>query len=323
MSKKLNYSRYNKNTLPGQTYKYVDKFGMFLQGQGDGKGDSIGRNYRAYMVYRDPMLVVSVAKLWNVVESDDWGNEVWKGIRHPELADMERKMSRDHFVNSLALFKEAIRDGVATDFVKDKFHGLLNASSIDHMMRRNLSLRLWVKALRGGKRARGAQFWFYILEILTLRLVYIPIARIGNKIAKFTEEVTQAEWKENYQRIDKDDKKSLFWDNAIFPAYARGYALTQMYALEDEFPRLRKKLMKLHGKLVGKTNYAQRLQLNMDVPFDEVEAYEPMMGCRWTGWLSNRNTRGMKVLEGYRKENELDKDWLRYWWNRKKAGEVF
>ena len=337
MRKKLQVGTLSMEHGKGETFNYVDNHGLMLTSvDNGGKGDCIGRSYKAYQTYKNPMFVDAVADLWDYTYT--WNKDrslVCRitGIRHPDLADQERKMSRDHYINTLALLKSAIRDGNSSYDIDLKFNTIIQAvAKVDNMMRFTFPLTCWTKALNGN---RFAEFLFYVLEILTVLLLYIPMTKAGNLIAGFTEEVDQEHW-EDYEPKDlaKQKKWKSLIDKAIYPAYARGCLITQIEALDSNFPILRNILKWLHRSLVGKTNYVQRLQLGMKVPEGAVDRYRPMIGGRWSGWLNNRNDREMRLLpmmgnkmlkkegvEGYKYYNMLDMDWLRTIWNKKIGGD--
>jgi hypothetical protein len=263
------------------------------------------------------MFAKAVANLWNYTYGMGDHPETIKGIRHPDLVDEKRKMSRDHYVYTLALLKEAMRDGIKGN-VSDKFHMIINSSprEVEHMMRFNLSLVCWAKALKGNK---FAEWWFYALQIFTAAFLYLPLTGLGNLIAGFTtKEVDQDDWAEYSPKYLQEQRRYKRWiDKIIYPAFARGFLMTQVYALDDNFPVMREALLKAHRPLVGSTNYVHKLQLGMKVPEDKVKWYQSMRGGRWSGWLNNRNDRYIQKLSGYKDENLFSVDWLRYWWNRK------
>lgn len=321
MKKKLELSRFNKNALKGDVYYFVDEHGLMLHDKTNpGKGDAIGRSYRAYLAYRDPIFPKAVAKLWDYTYGmGDHPNTI-KGIRHPDLANDESKMSRDHYIYTLALLKEAIRDGNDDSLIMDKFNMIIDAGSeVDNMMRFTLPLVCWTEALGENK---WYEFWFYIFEILTVSLVYIPMTKLGNWIAGFSKEVEQDEWaKYEPKYLQHQAKWKIPISKLIYPAFARQFLIAQIEALDDNYPKLKARLKKLHTKLVGETNYVQRMFLDMEVPRDKVEGYKMMKGGRWSGWLNNRNDRWMYVIdrkkEGYREQNLMDEDWARAVWNNK------
>ena len=309
MAKKLAYSKYNKNALKGDVYHYIDCDGFVLGDKGNGgKGDCIGSNYRAYMAHRDPKLAEAVANLWDYSNSWDTRDNSIVGIRHPDLWDDESKMSRDHYINTLALLKEALRDGADKEvpgIISDKFSLITGTkhSDIENIMRFPISLKLWTKALRGSK---VSEWLFYALEILTAVFYYIPITKLGNLIAGFsTKEVDQDEWIDYEPKyIQNQESWKGTVSKFIYPAFARGFLMTQVYALDDNFPAMRNALLRVHRPLVGSTNYVQKLQLGMKVPEDKVEWYQPMMGGRWSGWLNNRNDRWIRKLNMIGKDTD-------------------
>jgi len=272
---------------------YVDIWNMMLgdkDGDGhedddsDGTGDALGRTMRAYFTYGDPILLRSILYCWFKT------SEGYMYYRHPLNTF---PMSRDHYKNSMVAF--AMSGNI------EKIQELIDNVPIQmsEMARLTLGLRMWSKALVGNKRAARR---FYRIEIATMPIYYI-LQAIGFPF--FNQEVDQKDWGIEYLQHTP-------WKRPIHKIMPQAFAIQQMgwmlKVMPDSFGK--RLLTRLYRPLIGKTNYVLKLLFGMKVSREQVEAYQPMVGGRWSGYLSNRNDRPLEILNPIPKVNNLDKDLL-------------
>lgn len=268
----------------------LDKYGFI---ESDNKGDIIGITFRAYLSCYDPRMAYAINNCWGV-DSDN--PTKIRGIRHPE--NVERKMSRDHFIYSLCTMMADDRDNWKVGFISRHV-----PFGVSNMHRFTLSLVLWTKAIAGNK---IAELLYYLIEIMTTRFIYVPMFKAGYSIAKYGQEVEQSEWETQY--IQNGPKWRMWIDKIIFPSFALLYSGFQIYTLGDNFPRLKEALKKSYRPMVGKTNYVQKILFGMEVTQNEVDSYKPMHGGRWSGNLNGRNDRWLYTPK--EPDNTVDRDLL-------------
>jgi len=321
MQKNLEYSPYVPDAGDDIAYYYIDKYGLCVVHTSDkGIGDAIGRTMRAYLLTNDIRLLEGIVKLWQI--SPEHNNKL-VGIRHPDYVEdpnkpffhLGAKMSRDHYIYTLvALRLYEIRTGKR----HPKHDEIVSATpfGIRSMARWTLGLILWSKASAGNKTA----LWLSLaMDIITVNLLHVPLKKLGDKLCGWETEVDQEEWatfehntiQTNSQFLPKWKQKI---SKIIYPSFAIQFSSYKLYVTPDTFPRMKKALQKSYLKMVGNTNYVQQMFMGKkDIPRDKVEAFKPMKGGRWSGYLNNRNDRGMQVLpEGQETVNLMDVDLVRY-----------
>jgi hypothetical protein len=305
----LEIGTYNRNALRGNVYFFVDGHGfMLVDKENLGTGDCIGRNLEAYIAYGDDMFVKAVANQWHYTEKG------MIGYRHPTN---HYKMSPDHFINTLSIFKLYLDRGGDNPMIKQKFKDIIASTprGIEERMRFNRAVVNWARAMGGD---RGAELKYYLIEI-GYCLTYLPLHWLGYKIAGFGGEVEQEDWVKI--QLQSEPKWKRWIDKAVYPSFAIHNACKQMESLGDNnFPRIRKLLKRMFRPMVGKTNYVQKLYLDMKVPEERIASYKAMRGGRWTGYLHIRNDRNMELMpDTYAKANQLDVDYARAIWNKKRG----
>ena len=314
MQEKLELSPYVPDAGNDTAYYYIDKYNLcVVYTSNKGIGDAIGRTMRAYLL----------VSLWQL--SAEHNNKL-VGKRHHDYVEDPNKpffhlgarMSRDHYIYTLvALRLYEMRTGKR----HPKHEEIVKATpfGIRSMARWTLGLILWSKASVGKK---VPLFFSLLMDIIVVNLIQVPLKKLGDKICGWETEVDQDEWdtfehntvQTNSQFLPKWKQKV---SKVIYPSYAIQFSCYQLYATPDTFPRLKRALQKSYLKMVGNTNYVQQMFLGKkDIPRDKVEAFKPMKGGRWSGYLNNRNDRGMQVLpEGRYTANLMDVDLLRHLYN--------
>jgi hypothetical protein len=337
---KLPLGPYNRNADLSTSWYSVDEHNMVVTGSNNkGLGDSIGRTKRMYFIYDDQNLISGIENCWQYRE--EYGGKM-AGVRHPDYEEPEdlpvfhlgKKVSRDHLINTLVAL--SIWEGRSL-YKSKKKEQIIKAIpfKIRNQARFTLGLVLWSKALLGNKVA----LWFYLMiEILMINLIYHPMKKLGYKLTGWKPEVDQDEWDWppglNWQR-DRDDEwkrthllqQQPKWHRTVskivYPAYAIGFSSWQVYVIPNTFPKLKKRLQKSLLKMVGDTNYVQRMLLgDTDIPREKVEEFKTMRGGRWSGELNGRNDRHMEIFaEGRYTENLVDRDLVRELYNRTQLGQ--
>jgi len=300
---------YSRNATDKEAYNLVDEHGMgrTTHPPDCGAGDSHGRNWKIYFNYNDWRVVNASADLWYFSSMRGWE---YIGQRHPEVLPEDRPISRDHYSNSLLSLKlYEKRNGYTAPTPKIKEIVKCTGWRISKMARKTLSLHCWSHALLGNK---FSELMYYLVEIFSLLLWYLPSHVLGSLIANYTEEVDQSEWVR--VQLQNEPKYKTVISKIIYPSYAIQQAGWKLYVLEG-FPLIRKFVKWLHRPMIGKTNYVQQMLFGMKVPRDKVEAYKAMKGGRWSGYLSNRNDRAMEVLDPQPTLNNIDVDTLRTLYN--------
>ena len=324
MEEKLPLSPYVPDAGDDIAYYYIDEHNLcVVYTSNKGIGDAIGRTMRAYLLTNDIKLLEGIINLWQL--SPEHNNKL-VGVRHPDYVEKEglkwyelgARMSRDHYIYTLvALRLFEIRTGKR----HPKHEEIVKATpfGIRSMARWTLGLILWSKASVGNK---TALFLSLLMDLVIINVIYIPVRKICYKLTGWGEEMEQDEW----ELIQHDPKQTNEqyqpkWfknvDSIAYPSYAIQFSCYQLYVTPDTFPKLKKAVQNSFLKMVGKTNYVQQMFLGKkDIPRDKVEAFKPMKGGRWSGYLNNRNDRNMKVLpEGQETVNLMDVDLVRYLYN--------
>ncbi len=315
---KLPLSPYVPDASKDMAYYYIDEHNLCLTHSWDnGKPDSIGRTMITYEIYDDPKLIEGIVNLWQY--RADF-NDKMVGMRHPDIHDAKgryakgywhNRMSRDHYNYTLIALKlwekrTGKRHPKLEEIIKETPFG------IRRMARWTLGLILWSKSLVGNKFA----LWIFLMsELFMVNLIYVPIWKLGMKLAKWDEEVDQEDWVKTLLQDQPKWKQRI--DKIIYPSYAISFSAKQLYVTPDSFPKMKKALQKSLLKMVGKTNYVQQMYLGKkDIPRDKVEAFKTMRGGRWSGYLHGRSDRNMYVFpKGKYTANLQDVDLVRHLYN--------
>ena len=301
---------YHKHAGFDQAFNIVDDYHMVIGNAPPdyGRGDSIGRNFKTYFTYDDPELVKANSELWYV---NTYGEYV--GNRHPELTPSGHPMSRDHYLYtllSLKLYELRNNDKRYRGKIREIHEG--TGCMISSKARKMFSIKLWSEALLDN---RLAEFFYYVVEILTVSFIYLPIHKLGSLIANYDDEVYQGDWipYPQKERLQDLPKYKQIISKIIYPSYALILSGWQLYVLRKSFGK--KLLSWLYRPMIGKTNYVQQMLFGMKVCRYDVKFYEPMRGGRWTGYLSNRNDRDMRLLLPKPEFNNIDSDMVKKLYN--------
>ncbi len=317
---KLLIGPYNPDATEKNSYFFRDEHNLIVtRASNGGIGDSVGTTMIIYLLYNDPKLIEGIANQWQI--SPEHNNKL-VGSRHPDYVEKEdlplfhlgKKMSRDHYIYALVGMR--IWEN-RTGQKHPKLKEIVDATpfGIRSMARWTLPLILWSKALQGNK---VALWWYLAQNILIANLFYVPLWKLGNKIAKFGEEVEQEDWipYPEGERLQDLPKYKQWISKITIPSYALKFSGIRLYVVPDTFPRMKKALMKANLKMVGKTNYVQQMLFGKKgIPRERIESYKSMQGGRWSGYLNKRNDRGMKLHTKNYTENVKDVDMARFLYN--------
>ena len=133
----------------------------------------------------------------------------------------------------------------------------------------------------------------------------------------FSEEVDQWEYVPypDGKRLQELPKWKHWISKASYPSYALQNAGWQLY-VTDGLPFLRKIHQAVYRPLIGKTNYVQKMLFGVKgIEREFVQFFLPMKGGRWSGYLSERNDREMKILTPSPTYNNKDVDMVRKLYN--------
>lgn len=317
---KLLLGPYNPDATKENSYYYRDEHNLFINhNTKTDNGDSIGASQDAYLVYDDQKLVEGIDNCWQYSPKH---NNKLVGVRHPDYVEKEdlpffhlgARMSRDHYIYTIvALRLWEIRTGKKSEklaiIIKNTPFGIRS------MARWTLGLICWSKAIGGSK----AALWFYLAQnIIMTNIMTIPMWKLGMKIAGWGDDVEQEDWVPypEGERLQEQPKYKQWISKTIFPSYALFFAGTRLYIIPDTFPKMKKVLQRSYLKMVGKTNYVQQMLFGVkDIPRERIESYKSMEGGRWSGHLTSRNDRPMKLHTKNYTENVIDVDLVRFLYN--------
>jgi len=306
----LKLGKYSSSAKPPEAFWISDEYNMMItmdiNGNIAGRGDSHEANFEVYLIYDQKRHVIASANLWFK------RNGKIIGQRHPDLPFEDYPMSRDHLTTSLlslSLYSERLElhpFHPMMDIIKET--GLI----ISPMARKTLSLNLWTKAIIGNKKA---EWFFYLLEILTILFIYLPVYKLGMFIANYGEEVDQEDYVK-HPILQELPKYKQVINKIIYPSYSMLISGYQLYVL-DNFPLMRRILKKLRLQMIGKTNYVQQMLFGKKgIPREKIENFKAMQGGRWSGYLNSRNDRDMKILDPQPIFNNIDVDLARFLYNK-------
>lgn len=307
----MNLGKYDRAAQHPEAFHVVDEHNMMTHSKtvsGYGEADSLGANMVAYVTYNDPVFPAASAILWY---RNSQGEYV--GQRHPNLPPEDHPMSRDHYKTTLITLRLYNSRTYSTRY-SDKINEIIEntGTRISSMARRTPVLTLWSKAIQGNRRA---ELWYYLLSILTVLFIYLPVHALGSLIANYGKEMTQDEWVWGSKQLQDQPAYKQKIDKWIYPSYSLVLAGWSLYVLHN-FPLLRRILKKLYLQMVGETNYVQQMLFGKtDLPGLDILRYKPMTTNRWSGYLSSRNDRYMKILPTMPEYNNMDSDLVRKLWN--------
>ena len=291
-------------------YHVVDEWG-FLTGTeppGYGRQDCIGLCMEGYLTYNDKALVEAIWGMWTMEN----GRIV--GRRHPKN---DNPMSRDHFINTMVAYEIAQQREPDTHFgktceVQQKFMANFARFRISEMACFVPWMWFWTKYLGSKKRINLVPF--YLLEFLTVLLIYYPLAAISRIM--FKPEVDQEEW---YNPNIKYIQNLPNWVEVVENWMPQAFSILQSGYILHVLPRTipNRILRGMYWVLTGRTNYVSKLLFGGRVSRERVEAYRPMRGGRWSNWLNHRNHREMYVFNPSPPSNNVDRDLLRTLYNEK------
>jgi len=301
---------YKADATPEESFYHADAHNMFATySRNKGQGDSLSGNVDMYYCYKDDRYVYSAEKMWDWNEDDEY-----VGQRHPEVHPDDHPMSRDHYHSTLSILKMHYdRTGSRASMGKIKEITDNTGYIISKMARRGLGLKWWSEAIQGKK---GYQILWHIQGILQAVFVYLPVHFILGAIAKFSEEVEQEDWipYPDGERLQDLPKWKQVIEDIMYPSYALQMVGWKLHVV-DKLPLMKKLHKAVYRPMVGKTNYVQQMLFGMKVPRERIENYESMRGGRWSGYLSNRNERDMRILDPQSEYNRIDMDIARTLFN--------
>jgi len=314
----LEIGPYKPNATEEEAYFHVDEFDMCAtRSSSRMRGDSLGGCKNMFFCYNDIRFVFSAEKLWYF---NSYGE--YTGQRHPLVPPEDHPMSRDHYINTLLILKMHYdRTGSTASLAKIKEITDNTGYIISKMARRTFGLKWWSKAIQGSK---WHEFIFYMFEILTVAIVYLPLHKLGSWIAEYGEEVDQEDYVPypDGPRLQEQPIYKQKIDKWIYPSFALQLSGWQLHVL-DGFPRIRRFLKFLYRQMVGKTNYVQLMLFGYKPKYstfklmlkEKIESFQPMQGGRWGGYLSMRNNRSMKIRDPRPTYNNVDCDVARKLYN--------
>ena len=269
-----------KKTIEREPYYFVDKYGMMLvKGSKDeGKGDSIGRTFDAYMATKDEKFIDAILDCYDV-KVDNKGVLTVQAYRHPSKYDKD--MSRDHVIYTLLALKLSGRDKdlkLLVDLLKWKISDRYTFTP---------DMWLWMKSLVHPVRG----LWYAMaIPVSLVSVTWNNI--IDNKVGKAFKEVHQKDY--DYQR--KSCEKYVKWRKKRFPAYALHLKLWQNYVMPKSPAKwLLNKILSID---IGEYNYLNKILAGQKVEKKDVNDYKAMTGGRWTTRLDSTNNRKLEIIKG-------------------------
>jgi hypothetical protein len=256
------------------TFYYVDGYGMFVVlGDENSWRDSVGRNFYAYIAYRDTRLLEA---MWECSKIVDGEIEL---RRHPFIDSDD--MSRDHLTYILLAIKMFKPQAVK------QFTELLTRRVSDEA---NITLDMWwwIKSISGRKRY---QVLYYLLSI--------PMA-LGGLIWNSLLSGAAA-------FVDGEQKSELYsW---MYPFYAMQIMSWQLYVMPNTWAK--KVLQRICRWHTDKTNYAVRLVLgDKSVKLSDIQDWKSTKQWRWGVKLKTTN-RDMSLIDpDLLVYNDLEKDYV-------------
>ena len=156
----------------------VDNYGMMIttnpNSTTQGRGDSMLKTFVASLIYPE-------YKDW--YKGRGWCIGYDKHIEiYPHPSMEHKRISRDHLTY---FFSMPSRSTYPVSLLLKRYPFIRN------LARPTLSLFLWTKSLRGNK---IAQFFYYLVEYVLSKFVYVPVTKLVNRVCGFTDELTQQSW---------------------------------------------------------------------------------------------------------------------------------
>ena len=275
------YDPTNKNV-----YYHLDEQYMFVERNDiNSWKDSIGRNFDAYVAWKDFKLVKAVKNCFDFPVCEQFQ-------RHPKKTTGE--VSRDHLSYALILFLYIDKRDWFFE-VADKLKWKFNHK---HSLR---GMYLWYKSFYGS----GWRFLFYSVKIPELLLMLL-INNLVRKWAKVQPERSQDEWNIEITKNRTERQKKAFY--MCLPAYALYNFAWQLKVMPNT--RAKKVLQKIALQIAGKHNYVIRHLLgDRNIDLNLVLSYRSMKSSRWTTTTDELNNRDLIETEP-QEANDLDKDYL-------------
>jgi hypothetical protein len=295
-----------------KTAQYVDEYNMVL-GQnrpwnpdGDhGMGDCIGTTADAYRAYHYEPFIEGIISCFPYIDD----KYKVQGYRHPSLIGISpNDMSRDHVSYALYVLAYSGRmDDVAilSSYLRWKISDKYSFT---------IDLWLYMQALDDDNISR---FFYYLITIPYMGFC-IGLRNLVFRLFNVRKELSQETWQRKYDSglqypaRPKWQTKIINFVASMLPVYTRYQTALMIDVLPNTFGKFILRKVLLAG--TDKQNLVLRLILgDTDMSSDEVEAYQPMMGGRWTAELNELNDRDIyiitdpEVLAG----NCIDRDLLR------------
>ena len=280
----------------------------------NGKRDSLGRTLDAFIAYRDRRFLEGILSCWKL--EDGW----WRGKRYPVDYPTEVPMSRDHVYNTIFALKRAVDWEMVPRRHYEHFisHQPVKLSDF---AKQSISMRLWLKLLQGKPIGK----LYYPLTLLTLKAY-----KVWNKFIYKITGTGEIGWEQHQDEF----KPILIFPRAtildkitgwLFPNYALMSIGNQIEILDNNYWKT--KIKKEAWDLIPKYNYVGKLLFDHPegVTKEEVEAYKPMIGDRWSDILNPWINYGRNIYpleKEWLGENELDRDLLITLWEEK-TGQSF
>ncbi|MHA2182038.1 MAG: hypothetical protein ACXAAH_11510 [Promethearchaeota archaeon] len=279
-------STYNPNNKT--TYWFLDMWNMVLEGlDANSWKDSIGRNFDAFVAWKDIKLILAVLKCFDFPTCEEFQ-------RHPIKTTGE--LSRDHLSYALILL---LYSGHKHHFfeIADKLKWKFNHK---HSQR---GMYLWVKSHYG----RGWRTLFYAAKIPE-----ISVIRLWNwsvrKWAGVKPERSQDEWDLDITR--NRTERQIIAGEKVFPAYALHNFAWQLKVMPDT--PAKKVLQWITRPMAGRHNYVVRHLLgDKNIDLNLVNSYRAMTASRWTTTMDELNDRHLEERDPATiVENNLDRDYM-------------
>lgn len=275
----------------------------------NGKRDSLGRTFDAFIAYNDKRFLDGILSCWK------FDGEYWRGKRYPVDYPTEVPMSRDHVYNTIFALKKGIELGMVD---KEYYEHFINhqPTKLSDFAKQTLSMKMWLKLLQGKKIGK----LYYPITYFILKAY-----KIWNKFIYKVTGTGELGWEQHqnefvpiliFPRASVLDKIT----GLLFPNYALISIGHQIEILDSE--KWKNRIKKEAWDLIPKYNYYGKLLFDHPdgVTKEEIDNYKPMIGDRWSDVLNpwiNYGRNIHKLDETWLGENELDKDLLISKWEEK------
>lgn len=265
-------------------YYFVDEYGMMLVSDtaDQGKGDSIGRNFNAYMATGDEKFVDAIMTCYDGAGD---GKTVWlQGWRHPSYINKpeHNNLSRDHVIYTVLALKMSGRE--------DELNRFISLMTERHRISDRYTFTpdswLWMKA---SANTNYEPLW-YLLTIPVSAISVLWNKVIGLFAKGAFKEVPQSEYNCHIKVSDRLKKLRKL----RYPAYALHQMLWMNYSMTPGIGKW------LHSKLLlldsGNQNWLNHILAGKKVSREDVMAYRAMHSDRWTTRLDQTNDRNLYIF---------------------------